>query len=170
MQPVFRFAPSPNGHLHLGHAFSALLNEKMARENGGRLLLRMEDTDTTRCKPEFFTAALQDLNWLGVIFEEPVRIQSEHMSCYRDALQKLDAMKLLFPCTCTQKSKKSANVNLLLTDPDGVPLYPQTCRLHGSKPDKLFALRLKMDDAVATLHEPLFKREDDGDWIVDPTE
>jgi glutamyl-Q tRNA(Asp) synthetase len=169
-QPVFRFAPSPNGRLHLGHAFSALLNERMALESGGRLLLRIEDTDTARCTKEFVKAAEDDLDWLGIRFEKPVRIQSQHLADYNAALDKLQAMNLLYPCTCSRQAKSRAAVNLSLTDPDGVPLYPQTCRLHGAKPGAPFSLRLKMDDAMTHLKEPLFKREDDGDWIVDPTE
>ncbi len=169
-QPVFRFAPSPNGRLHLGHAYSALLNEKLALESGGRLLLRMEDTDTTRCNPEFVKAAAEDLAWLGICFEEPYRIQSQHMADYQAALEKLQAMNLLYPCTCSRQAKNRAATNRAVTDPDGVPLYPQTCHRHGAKPGEPHALRLKMDDAIARLQEPLFKREGDGDWIVDPTE
>ncbi len=167
-QPVFRFAPSPNGRLHLGHAYSALLNEKLALETGGRLLLRIEDIDTTRCKPEFTAAAIDDLRWLGIGFEEPVRMQSQHMEDYLAALTKLDRLHLLYPCTCTRSNP--APIPSLLTDPEGQPLYPQTCRKHGPKPNRNVALRLKMDDAVAHLTEPLFKHENDGDWIVDPTE
>jgi glutamyl-Q tRNA(Asp) synthetase len=86
MPPVFRFAPSPNGHLHLGHAFSALLNFDLAKEAGGRFLLRIEDIDATRCRPEFETAIYQDLAWLGVTWEEPARRQSDHLAAYREAL------------------------------------------------------------------------------------
>ena len=83
MRPVFRFAPSPNGHLHLGHALSALLNAAAARAAGGRLLLRIEDIDTTRCRPAFEAAIFEDLAWLGVAWEEPVRRQSAHFDDYR---------------------------------------------------------------------------------------
>ena len=89
MPPVFRFAPSPNGYLHLGHAFSALLNHDLARDTGGRFLLRIEDIDTTRCRPEFETAIYEDLAWLGIAWETPVRRQSDHLAAYRDALDKL---------------------------------------------------------------------------------
>ena len=85
-QPVFRFAPSPNGYLHLGHALSALLNADMARAAGGRLILRIEDIDATRCRPEFEAAIYEDLAWLGLTWEEPVRRQSEHLDEYRAAL------------------------------------------------------------------------------------
>ena len=84
--PVFRFAPSPNGYLHLGHALSALINFDMARAAGGRLLLRIEDIDATRCRPEFEAAIYEDLAWLGLAWEEPVRRQSEHLADYRAAL------------------------------------------------------------------------------------
>src|SRR5688572_16081831 len=97
MPPVFRFAPSPNGHLHLGHAYSALLNADLARQVGGRLLLRIEDIDETRCKPEYEAALYEDLRWLGLTWEEPVRRQSEHYGDYRAALAKLDAMGLIYP-------------------------------------------------------------------------
>ena len=88
-QPVFRFAPSPNGYLHLGHALSTLLNFDMAHAAGGRFLLRMEDIDATRCRPEFETAIHEDLAWLGLSWEQPVRRQSEHLDGYRAALGKL---------------------------------------------------------------------------------
>ena len=86
--PVFRFAPSPNGYLHLGHALSALLNADLARESGGRLLLRIEDIDATRCRPEFEAAIDEDLAWLGLVWETPVRRQSEHLTGYRAALDR----------------------------------------------------------------------------------
>src|SRR3954466_427691 len=96
-QPVFRFAPSPNGYLHLGHVLSALLNHDMAHAAGGRFLLRMEDIDATRCRPEFETAIYQDLAWLGIAWESPVRRQSEHLDDYRAALDKLSALGLVYP-------------------------------------------------------------------------
>ena len=96
-QPVFRFAPSPNGYLHLGHALSALLNFDMARAAGGRFLLRIEDIDATRCRPEFEAAIYEDLAWLGMSWEQPVRRQSEHLDDYRAALEKLQAMRLTYP-------------------------------------------------------------------------
>ena len=97
MPPGFRFAPSPNGYLHLGHALSALLNADMAKSAGGRLLLRMEDIDETRCRPEYETAIYEDLAWLGLEWEQPVRRQSEHYNDYRLALTKLEAMGLIYP-------------------------------------------------------------------------
>ena len=97
MPPVFRFAPSPNGYLHLGHALSALLNADRARGLSGRLLLRIEDIDATRCRPEYEAAIHEDLGWLGLSFEQPVRRQSEHYDDYRAALAKLEAQGLLYP-------------------------------------------------------------------------
>src|SRR5262245_16030920 len=132
-QPVFRFAPSPNGYLHLGHALSALLNFDMARAAGGRLLLRIEDIDRTRCRPQFETAIYEDLGWLGIEWDEPVRRQSEHFEEYRAALDKLAAMHLSFP-----SFESRADIAVLVAeresharwprDPDGVPLYPGAAR------------------------------------------
>lgn len=129
MPPVFRFAPSPNGHLHLGHAYSALLNFDRARETGGRLLLRIEDIDATRCRPEFETAIDEDLAWLGIAWETPVRRQSEHLADYRTALAKLSALGLVYP-----SFESRAEIARLVAahdaegpwprDPDGAPLYP----------------------------------------------
>src|SRR3954449_7486292 len=89
-QPVLRFAPSPNGYLHLGHALSALIDFEMARALGGRFLLRIEDIDTARCKPEFEQAIYEDLSWLGIAWEQPVRRQSENFDVYTQALAKLE--------------------------------------------------------------------------------
>jgi glutamyl-Q tRNA(Asp) synthetase len=129
MPPAFRFAPSPNGLLHLGHAYSALLNFDLARQRGGRLLLRIEDIDATRCRPEFETAMLEDLAWLGIEWEVPVRRQSEHLSLYRAAVQRLADQGLVYPAF-----ESRAEIARLVAqqdasgawprDPDGVPLYP----------------------------------------------
>src|SRR5437870_7756242 len=94
--PVFRFAPSPNGYLHLGHALSALINFDMARAVGGRLLLRIEDIDRTRCRPEYEAAIYEDLAWLGIAWEEPVRRQSEQFDDCRAGLAQLDAQGLVY--------------------------------------------------------------------------
>src|SRR5206468_12489189 len=128
-QPVFRFAPSPNGHLHLGHALSALLNFDMARAAGGRLLLRMEDIDATRCRPEFEAAIVQDLAWLGIEWETPVRRQSEHLDIYRDALDKLAAQGLVYPgfesrAEIARLVAQREARGPLPRDPDGAPLQP----------------------------------------------
>src|SRR5688572_17098237 len=125
MAPIFRFAPSPNGYLHLGHALSALLDFEMARARGGRFLLRIEDIDATRCRPEFETAIYEDLAWLGITWEEPVRRQSMHMSDYSDALRKLERDGLLYPAF----ESRSEIAQLVRErgdqwphDPDGAPL------------------------------------------------
>src|SRR5947209_8650216 len=129
-RPVFRFAPSPNGYLHLGHAYSALLNAKMARETGGRLLLRIEDIDVARCRPEYERAIYEDLAWIGLQWEEPVRRQSEHLAEYAQALEHLRERGLTYPCFCTRGdiARAIAGRRDWPSDPDGSPLYPGTCR------------------------------------------
>jgi glutamyl-Q tRNA(Asp) synthetase len=127
--PVFRFAPSPNGYLHLGHAFSALVDFEMARTVGGRFLLRIEDIDVTRCRPEFEEAIFEDLAWLGITWEQPVWRQSEHFDEYQRSLWKLRDMGLIYPAF-----ESRADIARLVAererlapwprDPDGVPLYP----------------------------------------------
>src|ERR1700749_2168358 len=97
MPSVFRFAPSPNGTLHLGHAYSALLNSDLARARSGRLLLRIEDIDPTRCRPEFEAAIYEDIAWLGIAWETPVRRQSDHLDEYRRALDRLLSLGLIYP-------------------------------------------------------------------------
>lgn len=133
-QPVFRFAPSPNGRLHLGHAYSALINAELAQRFGGRFLLRIEDIDVTRCRPEFERAIYEDLAWLGLSWEEPVRRQSEHFGAYRAALATLREGGLVYPCFCSRKDIAAAALRAARAgkpwprDPDGAPLYPGTCR------------------------------------------
>jgi glutamyl-Q tRNA(Asp) synthetase len=156
--PVFRFAPSPNGYLHLGHALSALLNADQARAAGGRLLLRIEDIDTSRCRPEFETAIYEDLAWLGLTWEQPVRRQSEHFDAYRGALVQLDAMGLVYPSFESRAeiaALAAARGNAWPLDPDGAPLYPgdaksmpaaeRETRIASGEP---YALRLDMAAAV----------------------
>jgi glutamyl-Q tRNA(Asp) synthetase len=159
-RPVFRFAPSPNGYLHLGHALSALLNADMARRADGRLLLRIEDIDRTRCRPEYEAAIYQDLAWLGLAWEEPVRRQSEHLAAHRDALEKLTAMGLVYP-----SFESRAEIARLIAareqsgpwprDPDGVPLYPGAAKELSADErrrrmaDEPYALRLDMAAALA---------------------
>jgi glutamyl-Q tRNA(Asp) synthetase len=158
---VLRFAPSPNGYLHLGHAYSALLNSDKARETGGRLLLRIEDIDAQRCRPEYEAAIYDDLDWLGISWQKPVRRQSEHFDEYAAALAKLEAQRLLYP-SFESRSEIGALIDARdrsgrwPRDPDGVPLYPgcarklkpaeRTRRRHAGES---FALRLAMDAAVA---------------------
>ena len=158
---VLRFAPSPNGYLHLGHAYSALLNHDMARELGGRLLLRIEDIDAPRCRPEYEAAIYEDLGWLGISWMEPVRRQSEHFDDYRAALARLEAQGLIYP-SFESRSEISALVaerdreRSWPRDPDGVPLYPGRARKmplaereRRRRAGEHFALRLAMDAAVA---------------------
>jgi glutamyl-Q tRNA(Asp) synthetase len=159
--PVFRFAPSPNGYLHLGHAFSALLNFDLARQTDGRFLLRIEDIDPTRCKPEFEAAILEDLDWLGIKWEEPVRRQSQHLADYRAAVERLSARGLIYP-----SFESRAEIARLVgqreasapwpRDPDGAPLYPGAAKLlsedqraRRSQSGAPFALRLDMAAAGA---------------------
>lgn len=125
-QPVFRFAPSPNGRLHLGHAYSALLNDRMARAAGGRFLLRIEDTDRSRCRPEFTNGILEDLAWLGLRWEQPVRIQSEHLADYRANLARLWDGGVIYPCFCSRRSAMAHPSGG--RDPDGQPHYGGACR------------------------------------------
>ena len=159
--PVFRFAPSPNGYLHVGHAYSALLNFDSARRNGGRFLLRIEDIDPARCRPEFEAAIYQDLAWLGIAWETPVRRQSEHFAAYRDALERLTAQGLIYP-----SFESRAEIARLVAghdaagawprDPDGAPLYPGIAKsLEADERARLLAegaphaLRLDMAAAAA---------------------
>jgi glutamyl-Q tRNA(Asp) synthetase len=123
---MLRFAPSPNGALHLGHAYSALMNERGAAETAGRLILRIEDLDRARCKPGFEAAIVDDLAWLGLRFPAPWRRQSEHRDDYAAALARLDRRGLVYPCFCTRSEAQRASPGVL--DPDGAPLYPGTCR------------------------------------------
>jgi glutamyl-Q tRNA(Asp) synthetase len=165
MPPVFRFAPSPNGYLHLGHAYSALLNFDLARRSGGRLLLRIEDIDTVRCKPEFEAAIEQDLGWLGVAWETPVRRQSRHLADYRAALEKLEAEGLVYPSFESRAEIATLVAGREATapwprDPDGAPLYPGTAKLLSSaerarrlESGVAYALRLDMAAACARTGE-----------------
>jgi glutamyl-Q tRNA(Asp) synthetase len=158
---IFRFAPSPNGYLHLGHALSALVNFDMARAAGGRLLLRIEDIDTTRCRSEYETAIYEDLAWLGIAWERPVRRQSEHFDDYRAALKQLDAMGLLYPSfesrgEIARMVARRERIAPWPRDPDGAPLYPGDA--HALSPSERrrrmaagepYALRLDMATAIA---------------------
>jgi glutamyl-Q tRNA(Asp) synthetase len=130
---TFRFAPSPNGVLHLGHAYSALLNRKLARQAGGRLLLRVEDIDTTRSTADFEAGIYRDLEWLGIAWEKPVRRQSEHFADYRAALERLIGHGLVYPAFMSRGEVRafiadSGKAKNWPHDPDGVPLYPPADR------------------------------------------
>ncbi len=160
---VTRFAPSPTGHLHLGHAHSALCAWTAARRAGGRFLLRIEDIDPGRCRPEFIGAILEDLAWLGLDWDGDVRVQSQHLPAYRRALDALSARGLLYPCFCTRAdiAREIAASAAAPHGPDG-PLYPGTCRRLSSEERAMrtargepHALRLDMAAALATLAAPL---------------
>jgi glutamyl-Q tRNA(Asp) synthetase len=165
-QPVFRFAPSPNGELHIGHALSALTGWRWAERYGGRFLVRIEDIDTGRAREHFVEQIFEALNWLGITWEEPVLRQSDHFDDYRLAADRLQAMGLLYPCFATRAEiteavKRDAddysNKNgKHPTDPDGAPLYPGLCR--GLSVEHVeqrkaagapFALRIDMERALA---------------------
>ena len=118
---VLRFAPSPNGYLHRGHALSALLNARAAQATGGRFLLRVEDYDHTRSRVEFETAIFEDLTWLGLKWEEPVLRQSQRFDAYATALDELERLGLLYPAFMT-RAEIAAGAGA--RDPDGAPLYP----------------------------------------------
>jgi glutamyl-Q tRNA(Asp) synthetase len=160
---VTRFAPSPTGFLHLGHAFAALFAWRQARGAGGSFLLRIEDIDEGRCRPELADAILEDLDWLGLAWDGPVRRQSEHMDDYAAALARLEAAGLIYPCFCTRRDiqEEIARSGGAPQGPDG-PLYPGTCRRldEGERARRrrdgvAFALRLDMEAAVARARGPL---------------
>ena len=172
--PVFRFAPSPNGYLHLGHAYSALLNFDLARRTGGRFLLRIEDIDATRCRPEFEAAIYQDLAWLGTSWETPVRRQSEHFARYREAIERLAGLGLIYP-----SFESRAEIARLVAqreteapwprDPDGAVLYPGAAKsLSPDQREELigqgapYALRLDMAAALARAGELGWKEHGEG--------
>ena len=161
MQPaVFRFAPSPNGYLHVGHAYSALLNFDLVRAAGCRLLLRIEDIDQTRCRAEFEQAIYEDLAWLGLTWEEPVRRQSEHLDEYRAAIARLASQGLVYPsfesrAEIARLTAEREARGLMARDPDGAPLYSGNARAltAAQRAERVaagepYALRLDMQEAV----------------------
>src|SRR2546430_16512796 len=158
-QPILRFAPSPNGYLHLGHALSALIDYEMARDLGGRFLLRIEDIDAARCRREFEQAIYEDLAWLGIRWEEPVRRQSDNLDAYRDTLAKLEAQGLVYP-SFESRAEIARHIAQHAGapwphDPDGSPLYPGTAKQLSSEErsrriaaGEAHALRLHMSGAL----------------------
>lgn len=145
-----RFAPSPTGPLHLGHAYSAIVAHDMARAQGGRFLLRMEDTDLQRSKPEWDAAIVEDLTWLGIRWDGPILRQSEKLSSYDAYLEKFEALGLLYPCSCSRSDIRAA----LAAPQEGVQheIYPGTCKsrnMSSRKPGD--ALRLHLDRALEQL-------------------
>ncbi|WP_137391187.1 tRNA glutamyl-Q(34) synthetase GluQRS [Rhodoligotrophos defluvii] len=167
--PIFRFAPSPNGALHLGHAYSALFTARCARALGGRVLLRIEDIDFIRCQDSYVHQAIEDLAWLGFSWEGEPRRQSQHMATYRAALDRLAARGLLYPCFASRQEIRAAVEGRKdwPADPDGQPLYPGLHR-HLSEADRAelrargvpFSLRLDMERALAMAGGPLTFAED----------
>lgn len=157
--PLFRFAPSPNGYLHLGHAYSVLFTHHWAQKLNGQMLLRIEDIDQSRTRPEFIESLYADLNWLGIPIIHPVRIQSQHFASYQQATATLQSQGLLYPCFCTRKITSTPNAT---RDPDGTPLYAGTCKHLSAAEIKTlhqqntpYKLRLNMQKAIAdagTLH------------------
>jgi glutamyl-Q tRNA(Asp) synthetase len=168
MEIVTRFAPSPTGYLHLGHAFSALTAWACARAAGGRFLLRLEDIDPGRCRAEFAAAILEDLSWLGLDWDGAVRVQSAHLAEYRAVLDGLASRRLVYPCFCTRSdiAREVAASAAAPHGPDGAPLYPGTCRdlpetvraarLAAGAPH---AMRLDMARALAAVPETLHYEE-----------
>jgi glutamyl-Q tRNA(Asp) synthetase len=157
MSLTTRFAPSPTGYLHLGHAFSAFNAWRRARDAGGRFLLRLEDIDPTRCRQVFAEAILDDLAWLGIDWDEPVRVQSRHQAEYQAVLDGLAEQGLVYPCFCTRSEvmREVAASAGAPHGPDGAPLYPGTCRRLSSaeRADRIgagerYALRLDMAAAL----------------------
>ncbi|MEN8831535.1 MAG: tRNA glutamyl-Q(34) synthetase GluQRS [Pacificibacter sp.] len=146
MSYVTRFAPSPTGPLHLGHAYSAILAHDKARAAHGRFLLRFEDTDLERSKPEYVAQTIDDLTWLGLTWDEEPLFQSEHLTVYNQYLEDLSARGLTYPCKCSRKDIAAA----LAAPQEGVPhhLYPQTCKSRAlTERGPKDALRLHMDRA-----------------------
>lgn len=171
--PVYRFAPSPNGELHLGHAYSALLNADLTAAAGGRLLLRIENIDLERCRPEYERAILEDLGWLGLVWEVPVRRQSDHFADYRAALDALIDDGIVYPAFMSRGeargwiAEREARDGPWPRDPDGVPLYPPADRALSARERRRriaagepYSWRLDMGAALARLRGPLDWREE----------
>ncbi len=168
---VTRFAPSPTGYLHLGHVRSALEGWRAAQNAGGRFLLRLEDIDQTRCRDEYATAIMEDLSWLGLIWDGPVRKQSEHFEDYQRALDRLKAIGVLYPCFCTRREIKQeiARAGGAPHTQSGPP-YPGICRALSAeqrtekqRSGRDYALRLDLDRALArTGTLDWFEHREDG--------
>ena len=154
---IDRFAPSPTGELHLGHAYSAIVGWRTARAAGGHFLLRIEDLDQGRSRPEFVEGITRDLAWLGITWEQPLLFQSTRLPAYRAALDHLSGLGLTYPCICTRRDIAEAasapQENAYPAGPDG-PVYPGTCRGRPPVPGETAAIRLDMKQAVAALGGP----------------
>lgn len=177
MSITTRFAPSPTGYLHLGHAYSALLAWRRARAAGGRFLLRIEDIDPGRCRPEYALAIQQDLMWLGLDWDGPVRVQSAHLPEYQATLDALAGRDLLYPCFCTRADIAREIVASASAPhaPDGSPRYPGTCRVLGRErraeriaAGEAYALRLDMGRALSAVGSLTYREETEGVLACDP--
>ncbi len=176
---VTRFAPSPSGHLHLGHAHAAVFAERAARDTGGRFLLRIEDIDPSRCTADFEAAIFEDLAWLGLSWEAPPRRQSEHLADYAEALERLERLGLLYPCFCTRKEIRAevARSGRAPHGPEG-PVYPGTCRRLGREAREAHevqraagrapALRLDLAAALRRTGTLTWNDRDRGEVVADP--
>lgn len=159
MGAVTRFAPSPTGRLHLGHAFAAWTAYRAAKESGGKFLLRIEDIDSGRCRPEFIDGIFEDLEWLGLHWDGKPRLQSEHMAEYAEALEALRKKGVLYPCVCTRKEIEAEVAKMGHAPHAGeTVIYPGTCRGKNIDPDsvKNFSWRLNVSKALSLTGEDLF--------------
>ena len=166
-EPVFRFAPSPNGLLHLGHAYSALVNFEMSQAIYGRFLLRMEDIDTVRCSPAYEDQIYDDLTWLGITWEQPVRRQSDHFDAYQHAFEALESEALVYPFTLSRADLKrqveahEQAGDIWPRDPDGAPLAPPRQPDADLHMDDIWPWRLDMKRALEIVRTPLHWHEFD---------
>jgi glutamyl-Q tRNA(Asp) synthetase len=173
MTIVTRFAPSPTGFLHLGHAYAALIAWRRAREAGGKFLLRIEDIDRGRCRPEFTAAIIEDLAWFGLDWDGEVRRQSEHFVDYRAAIDRLDAMDLLYPCFCTRADIAAEIARAGAAPHDGEnPVYPGICRSLSREERQsriavgtAYALRLDVERALRGTG-PLSWEDEKAGWVA----
>lgn len=169
MSLVTRFAPSPTGWLHLGHVYAAAMAWERARQAGGRFLLRLEDIDPARCRAEYAEGIIEDLRWLGLTWDGPVRVQSEHLADYRGTLDQLSARGLLYPCFCSRAAIEQASAHAPHGE-DG-PIYPGTCRRlsQSERTDRMtverYSLRLDVQRALEEVATPL-AYEDEGEGSV----
>lgn len=169
---ITRFAPSPTGRLHLGHAYSAMLAHDLARERGGKFLLRIEDIDSGRCRAEFIQAITEDLLWLGLTWDGDIIRQSERLPLYREALGRLHELDLLYPCFCTRRDITASTI--APHGPEG-PLYPGTCRTLSAQErarrlgNEPHCWRIDMEAAVAVTGPLRWRDSHAGEIPADPS-
>ena len=173
-QIVTRFAPSPTGYIHLGHAYSAIFAWHLARQQNGKFLLRIEDIDSERCRPEFEEAIFEDLHWLGLDWDGQPRRQSDNMGDYKRALDKLSALDLLYPCYCTRKEilAEISNADAAPHSVDGL-VYPGTCKVMTREEREArmanglpYALRLDMEKASALTGPVVWGDREEGEQTL----